>query len=93
MPRPKLIVLDEPVAGVNATMIRGIEDIIRRLNSEGTTLLIVEHNMDFIMSLCQHVIVIDQGRKIAEGSPALVRNDPLVLAAYIGAAAESAAHG
>jgi branched-chain amino acid transport system ATP-binding protein len=92
MPRPKLIVLDEPVAGVNPAMIRSIEDIIRRLNSEGTTLLIVEHNMDFIMNLCQHVIVLDQGRKIAEGSPALVRNDPIVLAAYIGTAPESAAN-
>jgi branched-chain amino acid transport system ATP-binding protein len=92
MPRPKLVVLDEPVAGVNPAMIRRIEDIIRRLSGEGVALLIVEHNMDFIMNLCQHVIVLEQGRKICEGSPAQVRGDPRVLAAYVGAA-PSATHG
>ena len=93
MPRPDLILLDEPVAGINPTMIRSIEGIIRRVNREGIAVLIVEHNMQFIMNLCQHVVVLEQGRKIAEGPPALVRSDPRVLAAYIGTAPESASDG
>jgi len=93
MPRPELILLDEPVAGINPTMIRSIEGIIRRVNREGIAVLIVEHNMQFIMNLCQHVVVLEQGRKIAEGPPALVRSDPRVLAAYIGTAPESASDG
>ena len=86
MARPRLVVLDEPVAGVNPTMIRRIEQAIRKLNAEGTALVIVEHNVDFIMSLCRHVIVLDAGRKIAEGPPGLIRSDPAVLAAYLGQA-------
>jgi branched-chain amino acid transport system ATP-binding protein len=85
MTRPKLVVLDEPVAGVNPTMIRRIEAAIRQLNAAGVTLLIVEHNIDFIMTLCQTVIVMEQGRKIAEGPPALIREDRRVLDAYLGA--------
>ncbi len=92
MPRPKLVVLDEPVAGVNQTMIRRIEAIIRRLNQEGVALLVIEHNLDFIMNLCQKIIVLEQGRKIAEGSAASIRSDPRVLSAYIGTDPESATH-
>lgn len=84
MPKPRLVVLDEPVAGVNPTMVRHIEEVIRRLNAEGVTLLIVEHNVDFIMSLCSRVIVLDSGSKIADGPPGLIRSDPRVLAAYLG---------
>jgi branched-chain amino acid transport system ATP-binding protein len=90
MPRPRLIMLDEPVAGVNPRMIERVADIVSRINGEGIALIIVEHNIDFIMSLCQHVIVLEQGRKIAEGAPPVVRNDPRVLAAYIGTAQKGA---
>jgi ABC-type branched-subunit amino acid transport system ATPase component len=82
------------VAGVNPTMIRRIEQAIRKLNAEGTALVIVEHNVDFIMSLCRRVIVLDAGRKIAEGPPGVIRSDPAVLAAYLGQArAAQLGHG
>jgi branched-chain amino acid transport system ATP-binding protein len=84
MARPKVVVLDEPVAGVNPTMIRHIEEVIRKLNAEGVTLVIVEHNVEFIMNLCGRVVVLESGRKIADGPPGLIRSDPRVLAAYLG---------
>jgi branched-chain amino acid transport system ATP-binding protein len=84
MARPRLVVLDEPVAGVNPTMVKHIEAVIRKLNAEGVSLLIVEHNVDFIMSLCSRVIVLEAGSKIADGHPSLIRSDPRVLSAYLG---------
>lgn len=90
MARPRLVVLDEPVAGVNPTMVRHIEKVIQQLNAEGVTLVIVEHNVDFIMNLCQRVVVLESGRKIADGPPGLIRSDPRVLAAYLGKSAAAA---
>jgi branched-chain amino acid transport system ATP-binding protein len=86
MTRPKLVVLDEPVAGVNPTMIRSIEQAIRRLNADNVALIIIEHNVDFVMNLCTRVIVLESGRKIAEGPPSLIRSDQRVLEAYLGKA-------
>ena len=91
MPRPKLLVLDEPVAGVNPTRIREIEAILRRFNEAGETFLIVEHNVEFITNLCHRVIVLDQGLKLAEGSAAEIHTDPRVLEAYLGMTPEMAA--
>jgi branched-chain amino acid transport system ATP-binding protein len=84
MSKPKLVVLDEPVAGVNPTRIREVERAIRTLRDAGETFLIVEHNTEFIMNLCDWVIVFDQGRKLTEGPPREVHADERVLAAYLG---------
>ncbi len=84
MSRPRVVVFDEPVAGVNQTMVRHIETVIRRLNGDGVTFVIVEHNVDFILNLCHRVVVLESGRKIADGPTALIRSDPRVLAAYLG---------
>jgi branched-chain amino acid transport system ATP-binding protein len=90
MAHPRVVVLDEPVAGVNPTMVRRIEKVIQQLNAEGVTLVIVEHNVDFIMNLCQRVVVLESGQKIADGPPGLIRSDPRVLAAYLGQAGAKA---
>ena len=84
MSKPSLVVLDEPVAGVNPSRIREIEVAIRALRDAGETFLIVEHNMEFIMNLCDHVLVFDQGAKLTEGRPAEVHADARVLEAYLG---------
>jgi ABC-type branched-subunit amino acid transport system ATPase component len=81
---PQVILLDEPAGGVNPTTINHLEERIRVLNGRGVTFLVVEHNMEFVMRLCERVTVIHQGCKVAEGSPAQVRKDPAVLAAYLG---------
>ena len=81
---PRVILLDEPAGGVNPTMINHLEERIRLLNRRGITFLVVEHNMEFVMRLCERVTVMHQGCTVAEGSPAQVRKDPAVLAAYLG---------
>ena len=90
MPHPRIVVLDEPVAGVNPSRIREIEVALQRLNQAGETFLIVEHNVEFITNLCHHVIVLEQGRKLAEGTAAAIHSDPRVLEAYLGLSPEMA---
>ena len=91
MPHPKIVVLDEPVAGVNPSRIREIEEALRQLNESGETFLIVEHNVEFITNLCHRVVVLEQGRKLAEGTAVEIHTDPRVLEAYLGMTPEMAA--
>jgi len=81
---PRLLLLDEPAAGVSHNAALRVGELIRELNREGLTVLLVEHNMGLVMDISHSVLVLDHGRKIAEGPPVAVRNDPAVLAAYLG---------
>jgi neutral amino acid transport system ATP-binding protein len=81
---PQVILLDEPAGGINPVMINQLSERIRTLNKRGVTFLVVEHNMEFVMGLCDNVMVMHRGSKIAEGTPAQIRNNPAVLEAYLG---------
>jgi ABC-type branched-subunit amino acid transport system ATPase component len=84
MCEPKLILLDEPVAGVNPTLAREIGAHLKALANEGLTILLIEHHLDMVARLCDHVIVLAEGRRLAEGSFAAVAADPAVQEAYMG---------
>jgi branched-chain amino acid transport system ATP-binding protein len=84
MSRPEVILLDEPLAGVNPTMINKLVGHILALNAQGHTFVVIEHNMEVVMSLCRRIVVLSQGERIAEGTPAEVADNPLVLDAYFG---------
>jgi branched-chain amino acid transport system ATP-binding protein len=81
---PRLLLLDEPAAGVSQAAALRVGELIRELNRDGLTVLLVEHNMGLVMDISHSILVLDHGRKIAEGPPTAVRNDPAVLAAYLG---------
>lgn len=84
MSDPKLILLDEPAAALNPTLIKELLEHIREVNREGVAFFVIEHNMDVIMELCERIIVLDHGEQIAEGVPSKIREDQEVVAAYFG---------
>jgi ABC-type branched-subunit amino acid transport system ATPase component len=81
---PSLILLDEPAAGVNRTLLNELLDAVRRLRDQGKTILLVEHDMKVVMGLCETVFVLDHGEKIAEGPPGMIQADERVIEAYFG---------
>jgi branched-chain amino acid transport system ATP-binding protein len=84
MTEPTLILLDEPAAGVNRTLLNDLLDAVTRLRNAGKTVLLVEHDMKVVMGLCETVFVLDHGEKIAEGAPGVIQSDERVIEAYFG---------
>jgi branched-chain amino acid transport system ATP-binding protein len=85
MAGPRLVLLDEPAGGVNPTMLAGLRERLREINAaDHATFVVIEHNMEFVMSLCTRILVLAEGRIIAEGAPDEILGNPHVIEAYLG---------
>lgn len=84
MSRPRVLLLDEPTAGVNPVLIGTMTEQIQRLHREGVTTVVVEHNMEFVMGLCDQIVVLDRGQVLAQGPPSEMQSSQIVLDAYLG---------
>jgi branched-chain amino acid transport system ATP-binding protein len=91
MAQPRVLLLDEPAAGLNEVETAELRRLLERVSATGITLVVVEHDMPFVRELCNHVVVLNFGRKIFEGTPEAVHQDPAVLEAYLGTPDDSAA--
>lgn len=82
--KPKVVLLDEPAAGLNAVETAELEELLKKIAAQGITVVLVEHDMKMVMGISDHILVINYGRKLAEGTPEEIRNNPDVIAAYLG---------
>jgi branched-chain amino acid transport system ATP-binding protein len=81
---PRILLLDEPAAGLNATESREIDEVIEKVSESGVTIVLVEHDMKMVMGISDHILVLDYGKKLAEGTPEEIRHNPEVIKAYLG---------
>jgi branched-chain amino acid transport system ATP-binding protein len=86
--KPQLVILDEPAGGMNEQETTGLISLIRKVRDQGVTVLLIEHDMSLVMRVCEKIVVLEYGSKIAEGSPQEIKNHPEVIRAYLGAEQE-----
>jgi branched-chain amino acid transport system ATP-binding protein len=89
--KPKVLLLDEPLAGLNSREARGLADTIAEINRQGLTIVLIEHNLGEVLRICQRLVVLDNGRKLADGAPQATMNNAAVRAAYLGGELDAAA--